>query len=163
VSTNANHKFKFIEIKIISPEVAAEVRDLWLKSKVMNVQTINERINEISVIVRDEADKLVGVSTVKKSRIKLFDNNYFFEFRCFIDKQSRQPALDTQLVIKTKEFLQRIRNEDPIPAIGLLMVVENEILKQWTRTVWAGADFYFVGYTSKDHHIRVSYFDDVFI
>jgi hypothetical protein len=158
-----SHGFEFIEVSSLSEEMSEDVKRLWKENQVMDVQTRNNRLKEIAMLVRSHTGELAGVSTAKKVRSRLFNNNYLFEFRCFIAPAHRQPALDTQLVVKTKDFLERSRQQDDEPAIGLVMVVENEALKQWTRTVWAGADFYFAGYTSQGHHIRVSWFKDALI
>jgi hypothetical protein len=160
---NYSHGFEFIEVSGLSEAMAEEVKRLWKENQVMDVQTRNERLKEIAMLVRSQTGELAGVSTARKVRSRLFNNNYLFEFRCFIAPSYRQPALDTQLVVKTKDFLERASKHDREPAIGMVMVVENEILKAWTRTVWAGADFYFAGYTSQGHHIRVSWFKDALI
>src|SRR5688572_19422066 len=150
-------KLEFHEISIVTDSLAEEVKRLWLRNKVVDHQAINERVREVAMTITSDNNELAGVSTVRKVRLSLLNNNYVFELRCFIDPAFRQPALDTKLVIKTKEFLERSSQGHPERPIGLIMVVENEILKQWTRTVWAGADFYFAGFTSHGHHIRVSY------
>lgn len=158
-----SNNFEFVEVATVTEAIAEEVIRLWKDNQVMDDQTRIDRAKEITMLLRSGSGALGGVSTARKVRSRLFNNNYLFEFRCFIAPSYRQPALDTQLVIKTKDFLERSCQHDAEPAIGLVMVVENEALKQWTRTVWAGADFYFAGFTSQGHHIRVSYFKDALI
>ncbi|HMQ01425.1 MAG TPA: hypothetical protein PKC24_16705, partial [Cyclobacteriaceae bacterium] len=76
--------------------------------------------------------------------------------RCFISSAYRAPALDTKLLVETKRYFERHNKAN---AVGLIMVIENEMIKQnWTKAVWPGADMVFAGNTSEGHHIRLSYF-----
>jgi hypothetical protein len=155
--------FEFISLfGFLTSEVAEEVKTLWRNNNILTETEMNERVKELAIIARHSDGSLAGVTTVRKTQVPLLNDNYFFEFRCFIAPAFRQPALDTQLVVRTKQLLETVTSDDK-PAIGLIMVVENPVLKRWTKAVWAGADFYFAGFTTQGHHLRVSYFRNAMI
>jgi hypothetical protein len=156
-------KFDFVSVfGSENREIAEEVKNLWRENNILPETEMNERVKELAIIAKHFDGRLAGVTTVRKTQVPLLNDNYFFEFRCFIAPAFRQPALDTQLVVKTKQLLETVISVDK-PAIGLIMVVENPVLKRWTKAVWAGADFYFAGFTTKGHHLRVSYFKNAMI
>lgn len=163
VSKNKSANFEFTPVRSAANDILIEeVKALWRKSSIVPETEMHERALELTMIARHSDGALAGLTTTRRIQVKLFNNNYFYELRCFVAPAFRQPALDTQLVVKTKSYLQDLKSENH-PAIGLIMVVENKILKRWTKAVWAGADFYFAGFTTKGHHLRVSYFENVFI
>jgi hypothetical protein len=143
-----------------APDERNQTVALWKKYRVFPDEKIVEtRAGEIAYLAKSETGEVIGVSTVRLEKVKLLNDNYFYEFRCFVSPDSRAPALDTKLVVKTKEFFEQNPDQSDFPVIGLIMVVENELMKaQWTKAIWAGADIVFVGYSSQGHHIRVSYF-----
>src|SRR5688572_12565658 len=155
--------FEFVPVLSSANEsLVEEVAAMWRKNNIIPETEIRERVNEITMVARRPDGMLAGLTTTRKTQVKLLNDNYFYELRCFIDPFFREPALDTQLVVKTKEYLQAVK-ADKNPAIGLIMVVENPVLKRWTKAVWAGADFYFAGFTTQGHHLRVSYFKNALI
>jgi hypothetical protein len=117
-----------------------------------------QRAAEI-VFVAKKNDEVVGVTTVRPLKVKLLNDNYFYEFRIFISPDHRTPGLDALLAVKTKEFFETNAAESDFPCIGLVIIVENEKMKQnWNRAVWPDIDMVFAGYTPQGNHIRVSYF-----
>jgi hypothetical protein len=162
ISTKSSN-FEFVPVMHSeNGALAEEVKALWRKHSIISEPEMGERVAELAVIARHADGRLAGLTTVKKTQVHLLNDNYFYELRCFVDPSFRQPALDTQLVVRTKQFLEDLKSEGK-PAIGLIMVVENPVLKRWTKAVWAGADFYFAGFTTKGHHLRVSYFKSAVI
>lgn len=141
-----------------APEIPL-VTDMWRKYRaVTNERLIAKRTSQIVYVVKDAGGNVGGVSTARPIRAPFLNNNFFYEFRCFIAPPFRAPALDSLLARKTKEFLER--QKDSVTKFkGMLMIVENEALRQQrTKAVWPASGMVFVGYNSKGHHIRVGYF-----
>lgn len=146
-----------------SEEVKREIVELWKAEEVLiNEQRIKERLNQVIFIIRDsESVSIVGVSTAEKKMVQALNNNYFYEFRCFIGEKYRIAGLDVKLSKMTFEFLESLSKEDENRPIGIFSVLENEKLKHepvWRRAVWPEIEMYFVGYTSSGNPIRVHYF-----
>ena len=132
---------------------------LWQNFNTFDDAGVTEQRAKEIVFVAKKGEEVIGVATVRPLRVKLMNNNYFYEFRCFVSPDHRAPALDTQLLVKTKSFFEDHPDASDFPCIGLVIIIENETIKQnWTKAVWAGTDMIFVGYSSKGDHIRVSYF-----
>jgi hypothetical protein len=155
-----NITFECIWEKNSAPERDQAI-SLWKRfNTFVSDEVTLERSKEIVFVASKEND-VIGVSTVRPLRVKLLNNNYFYEFRCFVSPDHRAPGLDTQLLIKTKQFFENDPGMTHIPFIGLIMIIENEAIKKnWTKAVWPGAEMVFVGYSPKGDHIRVSYFKD---
>lgn len=134
-----------------------EVILFWKKSDVLDDFTRQQRADEVVYIVRDGESNIIGVSTVAKMIHEPLDN-YIYLFRCFIAAIDRAPGLDTQLIIKTKDFLESIYNTETPMAVGLLVVVQSEQLKKWNKAVWSGSDMMYIGNTTDGDPVRIYYF-----
>jgi hypothetical protein len=111
------------------------------------------------VFVAKKENEVIGVATVRNMRVKLLNNNYFYEFRTFILPECRTPDLDAHLAIRTKEYFEKNPQVSDFPCIGLIAIVEDEEIRQKRNcAVWPDFDMVFAGYTIKGDHIRVSYF-----
>jgi hypothetical protein len=122
---------------------------------------MDERVNEVVFVVRNGEGEIGGVSTARPVQVALLNDNYFYEFRCFVAPPFRAPGLDSLLAVKTKSFLEQHRDSGP-KFKGVLMVIENEeIKKQRTKAIWPASGMVFVGYSPLGHHIRVGYFKGV--
>jgi len=140
-----------------------EIAELWKREGALaEERKIEERLNQVIFVIQDsETGLVVGVSTAEKKKVQTLNNNYFFEFRCFITKTFRVAGLDVKLSRETFDFLESIGSQDPDKPIGIFTVLENEELKQqpvWRRAVWPEIDMYFVGFTTSGNPIRVHYF-----
>ncbi len=140
-----------------------EVVDFWVGNNAMPREMAIERAPEVAVLIRDSAEKLVGVSTAQRKQVRLLNNHYFFEVRCFIAPTARKPALDTMLLVATKQTLAVHRLVNGKDTIGLVLAIESDTPKRWSKAYWPGSDYYFIGFTSQGHHLRVSYFNDAAI
>jgi hypothetical protein len=146
--------------------VKQEVAKFW-KSEGALVEDlhIEERLSQVVFIIRNsESGNLVGVSTAEKKKVQALNNNYFYEFRCFIEDAHRIAGLDVKLSSMTFNFLESIRGQDPHKPIGIFSVLENDTLKKepvWRRAVWPEIEMYFVGFTNSGNPIRVHYFKGV--
>lgn len=139
------------------------ISKLWKNEGMINEESIVEsRLEQVVYLIRDaESGVLAGVSTAEKRRVQALNNNYFYEFRCFISEAHRVAGLDVKLSRMTFDFLESISKEDEHRPVGIFSVLENEKLKQepvWRRAVWPEIEMYFVGFTNSGNPIRVHYF-----
>lgn len=149
--------------KNLSLDLRKEITALWKNGGALaDDKAIEERLNQVVYIIQDsESDTLMGVSTAEKIRVQALNNNYLYEFRCFISESYRIAGLDVKLSKMTFDFLESISIKDENRPIGIFSVLENEKLKQepvWRRAVWPEIEMYFIGYTSSGNPIRVHYF-----
>lgn len=147
----------------LSQRVAAEIKSLWTGEGAINEEdAIQKRLGEVVYIVQDsESGNVAGVSTAVKKKVNLLNNNFLYEFRCYIGDSYRIAGLDVKLSKLTFDFLQELGANDPDKPIGIFTVLENELLKQqpvWRRAVWPELQMYFIGFTKTGNPIRVHYF-----
>lgn len=144
-----------------TPEVQTEIRKLWLENKaIVNASIADQRLKEVVVVLRKE-NVIIGVSTAGKIRVPDYNNQLFYNFRCFISPHHRLAGLDVGLSVATFSFLEKLAATDPEPCIGIFAILENKILqkeKVWRRAVWPEINMTFAGYTSAGDPIRVKYF-----
>ena len=143
----------------VSQQIGTEVAKLWTESARLSPAEAERRLNELVLIARDKSGNAIGVSTAVKTFFPQI-HNYVYTYRCFIHPEFRAPALDTQMIVRTKNHLAEIsRLEISNKCIGIMVIVQNEIIKaQWKQAVWLGADMIYVGNTPEGHPIRVGYF-----
>jgi hypothetical protein len=119
---------------------------------------MNERVNQLVYIIRNEDKKVIGISTAFKAYIKQL-KNYFYVFRCLITPENRIPGMDAKLTVITRDFLESIHDSDtPNVAIGLLALIENKHLKERSLAVWPASGMVYIGNSREGKHIRVYYF-----
>lgn len=146
-------------------ELKREVLIMWRQynPRIEEAQA-DERINQVVYIIKNELGQVVGVSTAFKVYVNQF-RNYFYSIRLLILPTFRSQKLATTLLVKSRDFLESIHQEDePNPAIGLITLVENELLKQNKReAIWPASKMIYAGNSSKGHHIRLYYFKGAII
>ncbi len=150
----------------VSPLAKKDIIQLWkTEAALEDDAVIDSRLNQVAILIRDsESGMVAGVSTVEKKRVQALNNNYLYEFRCYIGKAYRIAGLDVKLARMTFDFLESISRDDVNKPVGIFTVLENEKLKLepvWRRAVWPEIEMYFVGYTSSGNPIRVHYFKGV--
>lgn len=157
-SRMASLTFECVWENFSAPEVAL-VRELWKKYRALDSDEVMEkRSMQIVYVVKGPDGQVGGVATAAPVRAAFLNNNFFYEFRCFVAPEFRAPGLDSLLTVKTKEFLERLP-DGASKFKGILTIVENEDLKkQRTKAVWPASGMVFAGYNSKGDHIRVGYF-----
>jgi len=158
VKSVSDFNFQIVE-GAISPEIASKVITLWTQSAKISALEAERRLKELVMVLTYKTGEVIGVSTAVKTHFQQI-HNYVYAYRCFILPEFRAPALDTQMIVRTKKHLQeRSKLDSENKCVGIMVVVQNEILKsQWKQAVWQGADMIYVGNTPKGHHIRVGYF-----
>lgn len=147
----------------VTGDLANDAINLWTSAGLSQDQA-RQRLNELVLVVRAKDGQLAGVATAVKSYFQQIQN-YVYGYRCYIRSEFRAPALDTQMLVRTKQFLQeRSQQEKENRCVGILTIVENEVIKQhWKQAVWLGADMIYIGNTPEGHHIRIGYFQNAWI
>ncbi|MDZ7650057.1 MAG: hypothetical protein U5K54_24645 [Cytophagales bacterium] len=154
----SDYSFHFVEGSI-SGELEVEIVKLWTHFAALQQSEAERRLSELVLLLKDKSGKVIGVSTVVKTLLPQIQN-YVYAYRSFILSEFRAPALDTQMIVRTKNHLQEISIHDSDKkCVGIMVIVQNEILKaQWRQAVWLGADMIFIGNTPQGHPIRIGYF-----
>ena len=140
-------------------ELRSKVSEMWLSSRLLTQGEIDQRLDDIVIVLKTPEGKVVGVTTIYKDYLKLIEQHVYL-FRCMILPEYRAPGLDTTMVLKTRDFLESFYKKDVEPrCVGMAMVVQNEeIKKTWKQAIWPGIDMVFLGVTPQGHHLRIYYF-----
>jgi hypothetical protein len=143
--------------------IKAGLTSLWSREGAITDRLeIEKRLQEVIYIVKDEATgDVVGVSTASKRKVRALNNNFLYEFRCYLGQEHRIAGLDVKLSRLTFDFLAQLASEDPEKPIGIFAVLSNDVLKQhpvWRRAVWPELNMYFIGHNKLGDPIRVHYF-----
>ncbi|MEM7551196.1 MAG: hypothetical protein AAF363_16055 [Bacteroidota bacterium] len=149
--------------KSASEETREEVIRYWVNNRLIpQTDSPERRVQEVIYVLRNSSHEVVGVSTASKLYLN-FIGHHFYSFRCHIHPDFRGPAVDTQLLIKSKELLESKHKEGKEPlCVGLVVIVQNEeINKKWNYAVWPGVDLTFIGSDEKGNHIRICYFEGI--
>ncbi|MCB0492196.1 MAG: hypothetical protein KDC93_07250 [Cyclobacteriaceae bacterium] len=141
-------------------ELKKEVITMWRQHNPgLEEEKAEERANQIVLVVKNEYEQVIGVSTAFKVYIKQF-RNFMYSIRLMVLPEYRSQKLATDLLVRSRDFLESIHQEDlPDPPIGMITLVENELLKKNKReAIWPASKMIYAGNSSKGHHIRVYYF-----
>lgn len=141
-------------------ELKKEVVTMWKQHNPgFEEAKAEERANQIVLVAKNEFDQVIGVSTAFKVYIKQF-RNFMYSIRLMVLPEYRSQKLATDLLVRSRDFLESIHQEDlPDQPIGLITLVENELLKKNKReAIWPASKMIYAGNSSKGHHIRVYYF-----
>ncbi|MEQ8302728.1 MAG: hypothetical protein RIB47_05000 [Cyclobacteriaceae bacterium] len=146
-------------------ELKKEVITMWRQHNPgFEENKAEERAGQIVYIIKNEFGQVIGVSTAFKVYIKQF-RNYFYSIRLLILPEFRSQKLATTLLVKSRDFLESFYKEDnPNPPIGMITLVESDLLKNNKReAIWPASKMIYAGNSSKGHHIRIYYFDGAVI
>jgi hypothetical protein len=137
----------------------SEVVTMWIQHAGLEPAEAHRRIKELVLVLTDKSGQVLGVSTVVKTHVPQLQN-YVYLYRCFIIPGFRAPALDTQMIVRTKNYLENVsKNETEKKCVGIMIVIQNETIKKnWRQGVWPGADMIYMGNTPEGHHLRIGYF-----
>jgi len=141
-------------------ELKKEVITMWKQHNPgFEGAKVEERANQIVFVAKNEFEQVIGVSTAFKVYIKQF-RNFMYSIRVMVLPEYRSQKLATDILVKSRDFLESIHQEDlPDPPIGMITLVENELLKKNKReAIWPASKMVYAGNSSKGHHIRVYYF-----
>lgn len=152
--------------KAVTPEIKTDLIRLWIDNNVLSTEDAEKRAAQAVFVIRTETGELAGVSTAARFRLKLLNENYLYEFRCFIPERHRVAGLDVKISRITFDLLEEESKKETEKTVGIFSVLENGELKKesvWRRAVWPELEMYFAGYTKKGHPLRVHYFKGVTI
>lgn len=147
--------------------IHSKIRQLWKRNfPDMPEQTITERLQQVVFAITTPSGNFVGVSTAYKAYLDHLKHNYY-AFRCFIEPAYRMPGLTTKLIVKTRDWLEEIYQEDGEEkdrCIGMVTLVENErIMKVRNEAIWRGSGMVYIGNSATGKHIRAYYFKKALI
>lgn len=141
---------------------AAEIAALWKREGALADDVIEKRLQEVVYVIRDsDSGEVAGVSTAVKKKVSKLNDNFLYEFRCYIGKNFRVAGLDIKISRMTLDLLQTLAIEDADKPVGVFTILENEQLQDqplWRRAVWPETNMYFIGYNKAGCPIRVHYF-----
>jgi hypothetical protein len=139
--------------------IRSQVLEIWRHHGGPTGQEAEGRLRQIVFVVKDEAGKLIGISTAFKAYISQL-RNHFYAIRLMLVSGHRIPGLTSHLLVSTRDFLESVHGQDDTDqAIGLITLVENPSLKQHrNEAVWPASGMVYIGNSKEGHHIRVYYF-----
>lgn len=157
VRSIADYSFKVVW-RDKSDEVREEALEMWNESGLLSRGEAVDRLEQMAVAVY-YGQKLIGISTIYKSYITQL-KSHAYVFRCMILPAFRAPGLDTQLIVKTRDFLETSRpDEEDGTCVGMLMIVRNDtIRKVWRKAIWPGTEMVYIGDTPQGDQMRIYYF-----
>lgn len=119
------HRIEFV-YQNIGERRRMEIIDLWLNAGALVRQTAEQRVSQVSTMIFDRQDSLVGVSTVYLSDFYIPDNPYFF-FRIFIKPSARGSYRLFEEV--TKVTFSNLKKNYATQAHGMVIELENRKLE----------------------------------
>ncbi|MEK6781266.1 MAG: hypothetical protein AABY93_06150 [Bacteroidota bacterium] len=145
--------------------IKKQAMEFWKKQNVLiNEEVLEQRSRELIMVATDGNQNIIATSTAVKRKLQTLNNNWFYEYRCFIAQSNRVLGFDTHLTLESLQALEEDSTSDPDKPIGVYVVAENENLhKKVTEAVWRPYKMYFIGFTVKGLPIRVYYFKGAMI
>jgi len=142
-----------------------EILTIW-KQYITGVEAnqIEERLNQLVFVIKNEYDQVVGISTAYKAYVKQL-RNYLYSVRILIIPSFRQPGLASKLIIETRDFLESVHQHDlPDKAIGIITLVENrEYARAHNEAIWRASKMVYIGTSGRGYQARVYYFKGALI
>ena len=115
-------KLKFVYQNLTIDE-KQNVINLWVNSGVLNTEQAKQRVDQVSVLILNDLNEVVGVSTVYQDDFILNDHKYFY-LRMFISQPYRgNNALLPRIMQLT---FQELKKRFSSNVYGLVIVLENQ-------------------------------------
>ncbi len=146
----------------VDQKLAGELIDVWTNNNLLREgESGKERAKQVVLIVRNENQKIIGISTAYPIHVEQLKNK-LFAFRCMLVPEYRYPGLLTKLTVKTRDYLEDIHSSYDPYCIGIFTEIQNTKLNDHRKeAVYPGSGFTFIGYSNKGFQIRVYYFKGV--
>ena len=142
-----------------SEELIEEIIAFWdARSAIPPNVDINKRAHQVVLVVRDEKNQIVGVTTSYLTNYAPLKNN-FFVYRGMLAPAYRIPGLFikmTSTTIRILEEFSKTMNEKDRP-IGIIAEVENPNLKE-ARMTKTSSGMTLTGFSKKGNPVYVYYF-----
>ena len=160
---NTEVPFDIIPVwKHVTPELSAELIDLWGRSKAIpDPNNAAIRARQAVCIARDASGAICGVGTAFVRVLPRLRQPMYY-YRQFFAPEFRGQKQAIPFLNRARQVLQDYNAGLANPeSLGVLLELENQQLAaRDTRAYEPAADSTFIGYSPRGLHLRVSYFDD---
>jgi hypothetical protein len=134
------------------------VIELWTGEGVLGLEEARRRVGELRLIATTETGELAGITTTYLAHHPHVDMT-LWHLRAFVAAPYRRTALATLIAVETRAHHQRRWAEGDRRGDGLVMEIENPLLRQaFPWAWWPQMDFLFVGFAPSGAPIYVHYF-----
>ena len=132
----------------------------WTASGIrIRPQFLQQRIQQVALIIQDEEDNIVGLSSASTYWVPRLHGN-FYVYRASLGKSIRLTSALAELTQQSFAYFNaRYDSTDPQAPIGLYANFENAYLNLTRAAVIEHSGMMFVGYNHLDQQERVRYFD----
>jgi hypothetical protein len=156
----ANPEFRYVaHWKTDLPDECEAVLAFWKRENALGDETkARERLTEIVLHARNEADEIAGVCTaVPVTLPRLAQPMYYY--RCFIGRDWRTTRLVLHLLNRAFAVLEGHAKAHDYPCIGVVLELENDRFGETLREpVWTNTGFIYVGKSGRGLDLRLRYF-----
>ncbi len=151
-------RYRIVHIAEAESVGEADVLAFWQRERAMAAGVARQRVGQVGFVGLDEREGLVAVSTLYLQRSPRLGMK-LWHYRAFVAGAHRSSTLGEHLTLATTSHLEErfVSGRDRRGA-GMLMEVENPMLKARNEAIWPRVFFAFIGEDARGHHIRVRYF-----
>lgn len=144
----------------LTDELKKEVTTFWLREGALTEGEAEKRIQQVSLIARNNDDQIIGVSTIFQQLYEPI-GKVFFYFRGFVKMEYRREGIILDfLKISQKELNHRFNQGLDKGVIGILIKIQNpDLMKGLYQAVLPRTGFVYVG-MEDNCHVRISYFEN---
>ena len=148
--------------KKITPELEAELIRFWRDNNAIGEEKdAAKRAKQVVCIARDDAGKLVGVSTAHPRIVPRLRQPMYY-YRNYIAEPARGQKLAAAFLEASKKALQEFNLSQSKPlCLGMIIELENKAIAAHRNEAQWKEGFTFIGYSPKGSPLRVWYFDGV--
>ena len=150
---------------VLTPELKQEIIQFWVSEGALQPPQAQARVSQVLQIIRqqgpeDQLGAIMGICTAELLFVEHMQIS-FFNYRSYIGQNYRSMGLVKALLASSYLLLnQDYASGKQTEALGLLLDIENPLLKQRKGAVWGNYKFTFIGLSPKGNHIRVAYFEN---
>jgi len=156
IADNPSFSFQVIWQKV-SEELTEEIVSVWESLNVLPKNTNpRERATEVVLLVRNEENQIIGITTAKTLYYPPIKNELFF-FRGLIVPGSRIPGLFMNMTMETIQVLEEHFNNSNTSPIGVFTEIENKRIQQANLTRLKSG-MILVGFSERANPVYIYYF-----
>ena len=135
--------------------------EFWRRETGMPEEVARRRAQELLLVVLDEDDRPVAVSTAFLHRSEQL-HMVLWQVRAIVAAAHRRSDIGITLAQRVRDLLRERFDAGDRRGAGVLFEVENEALKRHMNTaLWHRTDFTFIGETPGGAHVRIHFFPGV--
>jgi hypothetical protein len=141
------------------PDEGEAVLAFWKRENALGDEsTARNRLKEVVLHARNEADEIAGVCTVVPVTLPRLGQPMYY-YRCFIGRDWRKSMLVLHLLNRSFEVLEGYARNNNYPCIGVVLELENERFGATLREpVWTNTGFVYIGKSARGLDLRLRYF-----